>query len=217
MTRKRRRPSPAGFTLMEVVVAATILVILAAVTIPQMLDALDRQRIEATVEVLDEIHYAITNTAGTGFMNVVRTGNSINTSSTTPGRLFHLSERIIVNNQTNYHNSCGSGATATWRYNATATQQWMASGPFLKRAVSSTSGMPVPIGQILSTITRNVLPPNVPSFIRLQIDGVDVTDAAALDVRVDGVADPNSGTITYTTVAGESLVLYWIPVPSNRC
>src|SRR4051812_9546941 len=98
-----------GFTLMEVVVASAILVILAAGTIPEVLDALDKKRIEDTYDILQEIHYSIANSQGTGFMNIVRTGASAS-SNTAPGRLTELSEPISQNNVT-YLNSCGAGGT----------------------------------------------------------------------------------------------------------
>src|SRR3954469_4082027 len=120
-----------GFTLMEVVVASAILVILAAVTIPQVLDALDKKRIEDTYDVLQEIHYSITNSQNTGFMNIVRTGASAN-SNTAPGRLTELSEPISQNNVT-FLNSCGGTGT----FNTSAATTWATGGPFLGRTVSA--------------------------------------------------------------------------------
>jgi hypothetical protein len=50
----------------------------------------------------------------------------------------------------------------------------------------------------------------------MRINNVDPDDAAALDLRIDGVAGAAAGTIQYTTAGGVSTVSYLIPVP-NRC
>jgi prepilin-type N-terminal cleavage/methylation domain-containing protein len=203
-----------GFTLMEVVVASAILVILAAVTIPQVLDALDKKRIEDTYDILQEVHYSITNSQNTGFMNVVRTGASAN-SSTAPGRLTELSEPISQNN-VNYVNSCGGTAT----FNTTAATTWATGGPFLDRVVSATDGLRLPIGQMINTIQRNVnAPSTTAAFLKLAIANVDPNDAAALDARVDGVPGTANGAIQYglpSTTNAPVTVFYLIPVP-NRC
>jgi prepilin-type N-terminal cleavage/methylation domain-containing protein len=210
------RAAKSGFTLIEVVVAAVILVILAAITVPQVMDSLDKQRIEDTYGILQEIHYSITNTNQTGFMNVVRTGAAVTNTSTAPGKLTHLTEPIVAASSTNYHNSCGSGTTATWSYNATAVTTWTLGGPFLERAVSFTDGIALPIGQLQNTLIRTANPATTPAYLQLRINNVDPNDAAALDIRIDGVADAANGTIRYTTVSNVSTVNYVIPVP-NRC
>src|SRR4051812_24368354 len=199
-----------GFTLMEVVVASAILVILAAITIPQVLDALDKKRIEDTYDVLQEVHYSIANSQNTGFMNIVRTGASVN-SNTAPGRLTQLSEPISQNN-VNCFNSCGSPNT----FNTSAATTWAAGGPFLDRVVSLTDGMALPIGQLQNTITRTNNPPTTPAFLKLAIANVDPNDASALDVRIDGVAGTAAGAIQYTPSTNPVTVNYLIPVP-NRC
>src|SRR5438045_8160709 len=89
------RAGRSAFTLIEVVVASVIMVVLAAITIPQVMDALDKKRIEDTYTALVDIHYGFVNSNQTGFMNVVRTGASATNSSPVPGRLTELSEPII--------------------------------------------------------------------------------------------------------------------------
>lgn len=213
----------AGFSLIEVVVASSIMVILAAVTIPQIMDALDKKRVEDTYDLLLELHSGITNSAQTGFMNVVRTG-AATTTSTTPGRLSHLSEPIVAASSTNFHNSCGPAVTATYSFNATAVTAWLNGGPFIRRVVQVTTtafqdGVKTPIGQLQNVLVRTSVPPvaTVAQFIQLRINNVDPNDAAALDLLVDGVANTLTGTVRYTTAAGLSTVNYLVPVPTNRC
>lgn len=211
-TRPRTR---GGFTLIEVVVAGVIMVVLAAVTIPQVLDALDRKRIEDTYDALQEIHYGFVNSNQTGFMNIVRTGASATNSSPVPGRLSQLSEPIVSQNLA-YPNSCGTGTTGgTGYYNNTARTTWTLGGPFIQRVVSA-DGLALPIGQLQNTLVRTAAPPTTPAWIQLVIEDVDPNDAAALDLRIDGVAGTTAGTIQYTTTSGVSTVRYLIPVP-NRC
>jgi hypothetical protein len=197
---------------MEVVVASAILVILAAVTIPQVLDALDKKRIEDTYDILQEVHYSLTNTSHTGFMNLVRTGANTNTTTTAPGALTELTEPISQNNA-NYLNSCGGTGT----FNTTAATTWATGGPFLDRVVSATDGLRLPIGQMQNAITRSANPPTSPAFLKLAIANVDPNDAAALDLRVDGAAGSASGAVQYTpSTTSPVTVFYLIPVP-NRC
>src|SRR3954468_13460489 len=103
-----RMKSRAAFTLVEVVVAAVILAMLAAVTIPQVMDALDKKRVRESYDILLELQSGITNTLGTGFIDIVRTGASATNTNMMPGKLSELSEPIISAQLTTYPNSCGS-------------------------------------------------------------------------------------------------------------
>lgn len=199
-----------GFTLFEVVVAALIVAILAAATVPQVMNALDQKRINDTHALLLELHYGFTNTAQTGFLNVVRTGATVSTSSTVPGRLSHLSERILSNTAT-VPNSCG----AVYPNNTLSTSTWNSYGPFFTRVVTA-GGFNTPIGLIQNTLYRTANPPTTPAWIQMRIVNVDSIDAYNLDVLIDGAATTNTGTIQYTTVSGVSTVNYLIPVV-NRC
>jgi prepilin-type N-terminal cleavage/methylation domain-containing protein len=224
-----------GFTLVEVVVAAVILAILAAVTVPQIIDAVDKKRVQDSYDILAELQNAITNTRNTGFIDVVRTGASATNTSMMPGRVSQLVYPILSNQLATYPNSCGanhtqvnatfgafSGANAASGTSAQTT--WTLGGPFFRRAVSTTDGLALPIGQlqntILRTITSSVAPPlgaagaTTPQYIRLRINNVDSEDAEALDLLVDGVAGTNVGRVWYTV--GGSTVDFAIPVP-NRC
>jgi prepilin-type N-terminal cleavage/methylation domain-containing protein len=200
-----------GFTLAEVAVAALIVAALAAVTIPQVLDALDKKRVSDTQDILRELHSAIINTNRTGFANLVRTGAAAGTEAA-PGRLSHLSHRISTTDPT----SC----PAT-NYNATAVSNWQTFGPFTSR-IATSGGLRTPIGQLQNTIFRNqaaVTPPAAsdPSFfLWLRITSVDERDAAALDRLVDGDNSPTAGTIQYVASGGTATVDYYIPI-FNRC
>jgi prepilin-type N-terminal cleavage/methylation domain-containing protein len=226
---KAHGPVRRGFTLIEVVVAAAIMAALAAVTIPQVLDALDKKRVQDTYDLLLELHTGITNSNQTGFMNVVRSG-AATTTSYAPGRLSHLSEPIVASSITNFHNSCGFTAvatlTASFSYNATAVTAWNTGGPFIRRVIQiSTSltqdGIRTPIGQLQNTLVRTPvtawpLVTTTAHAIQLRINSVDPKDAAALDSLVDGSSSPTAGSLRYSTASGVSTVNYLIPVPS-RC
>jgi type II secretory pathway pseudopilin PulG len=195
-----------AFTLFEVVAAALIVSIIAAVTVPVVLDALDRKRVSDTYTLLQELQIGVANTQGTGFMNTVRTGAAVTTSSTVPGLLSELSAQIATTDL----NSCA----ATFN-NTTATNSWPTNGPYIDRVVG-TQGIASPIGQIQNTLVRTVNPPTTPAFLQIRINNVDPNDADKLDLLVDGVANTAQGTIRYTTASGVSTVNYLIPVV-NRC
>jgi prepilin-type N-terminal cleavage/methylation domain-containing protein len=206
----------AGFTLMEIVVASLVMVILAAVTIPQVMDALDKKRVEDTYNILVGLNYGFANSNGTGFMNIVRTGASATNTSAVPGKLNELSE-IIVSQNLNYPNSCGTGTTGgTGYFNTTAATTWTLGGPFIQQVVSATDGLSLPIGQLQNTLVRSAALGTQPAWIELVINNVDTTDAKALDLRVDGVQGTNAGTVRYTLTASSTTVDYLIPIP-NRC
>lgn len=223
----------AGFTLVEVVVAAVILALLAAVTVPQIMDALDKKRVQDSYDILSEIQYAIVNTAGTGFANVVRSNAASSITSFYPGKLTHLTEPILSGNVTLYPNSCGAnGVTGTTggytggnaASGTSAQTTWTLGGPFLTRVVSATDGLALPIGQlqntILRTITSTTAPPmgaagaTTPQYIRLRINSVDVNDQTQLDLLVDGTTGATTGRVWYT--AGGTTVDFVIVV-ANRC
>ena len=95
MRREFWRRARYGFTLAEVVVAALILAVLAAVTVPQVMDAIDKQRVQETYDILMEIQNGVTNTLGTGFIDIVRTGASATNTSMMPGSLSQLDKPIL--------------------------------------------------------------------------------------------------------------------------
>jgi prepilin-type N-terminal cleavage/methylation domain-containing protein len=207
------RGARAGFTLIEMVVAGVILALLAAITVPQVMDALDKKRVEDTAELLGEIQYAFTNSDQTGFLNVVRTGATVSTSSVVPGLLSELVTPITSNSLTTPNSCNGTFQTAT------AATTWASFGPFLKRSVSTVNGLKTPIGNIQNTLSRTLAVQGTWTqavHIRLQINSVDSVDAVALDRLMDGAVGTNAGAIQYTFAAGIATVFFLIPIV-NRC
>jgi prepilin-type N-terminal cleavage/methylation domain-containing protein len=223
-----------GFTLVEVIVAAVILSLLAAVTVPQVMDAIDKKRVQDSYDILVEIQGGITNTLGTGFIDVVRTGASATNTSMMPGKVSELSEPIQSNQLTTYPNACGANAAVNTTFGAfsganatsgtSAQTTWTIGGPFIHRVVSQVDGLALPIGQLQNTILRTITSVTAPpmgatgattaQWIRLRINNVDGPDQVALDLLVDGVAGTNVGRVQY--VAGGTTIDYLIAVP-NRC
>jgi prepilin-type N-terminal cleavage/methylation domain-containing protein len=241
MRREVWRRARYGFTLAEVVVAALILAVLAAVTVPQVMDAIDKQRVQETYDILMEIQNGVTNTLGTGFIDIVRTGASATNTSMMPGSLSQLDKPILSAQITTYPNSCGANAVLSANIRTTsgsfsggnaasgasAQTTWTLGGPFIHRVTDFSNGLAVPIGQIqntiLRTITSTTAPPmggaagaTIAQYIRIRINNVDPAYQAMLDTLVDGAAGAgtNTGRIWYST--GGSTVEFAIPVP-NRC
>jgi prepilin-type N-terminal cleavage/methylation domain-containing protein len=212
-TRAFRARTRAGFTLVEVVVAGLILALLAAITIPQVMDALDKKRIQDTVDLLQEIQYGFTNSDQTGFLNVVRTGATVSSSSVAPGLLSELVTPIVSNTAT-IPNSCNQTFQTT-----TAASTWASYGPFLERAVSTVDGLRTPIGNIQNTLSRTLAVQGTWTqavFLKLQINQVDSVDAVSLDKAMDGVVGATAGAIQYTFASGIATVTFLIPIV-NRC
>jgi prepilin-type N-terminal cleavage/methylation domain-containing protein len=207
------RTARRGFTLAEVVVAGFILAVLAAVTIPQIMDALAKKRIDDAYEIFQEVQHAFTNTDQTGFLNVVRSGATVSTSSTVPGRLTQLHTPIISNQAATHPNSCGTAFTTT------AQTTWASFGPFLERAVSATDGLATPIGNFQNTLARTLAVQGTFTqavFIRLTMANVDSLDALAMDRKMDGAVGATSGSIQYTFASGAATLSFLIPIV-NRC
>jgi hypothetical protein len=201
----------AGFTLIEMVGAGAILALLAAITIPQVMDALDKKRINDTHELLQEIQYAFTNSDQTGFLNLVRSGANITQGGTIPGELAQLAQPI----STTELNSCGVA------FNNTAVTTWRTYGPFLMRPVSPVDGLRTPIGNIQNALSRSPATTQgtftSPAFIRLQFTSVDSLDALALDKEVDGALGATAGSVQYTYPPGGGVTLFFVIPIGNRC
>src|SRR5438045_7779815 len=97
----------AGFSLIEIVVAAVIVIVLAGVLIPQLATYSDQQRIIDTATALAAVRDAITDKTVGYFAKV----------TVNPGRVSQLSNRPTANNAAVDDNSCGALVTAAQQTN----------------------------------------------------------------------------------------------------
>jgi prepilin-type N-terminal cleavage/methylation domain-containing protein len=186
-----------GFSLIEIVIAAAIVLVLAGVLIPQLSTYFDQQRITDTATTLAAVRDAITDKTNGYYAKVV-----IN-----PGRVSQLSNRPTANNAAVDDNSCGALVSGAQQTN------WDNNAPFVKFLIPR-SGLPTPLGTAEDTLNR------VPSsatvgVTRIVFKTIDQTDVTALDTYVDGGDGATTGAIQWTTTP--PLVMYYVVPLNNKC
>src|SRR5687767_1546635 len=200
----------AGFSLVELVVALAVILILAAVALPNLTGYLDQKRIDATATQLFAIRDALYNTtAGAVAFNQ-------NVGSTNAGRLSELSSPIISGDAsyaTGTDDSCG-GTFSVPQRNA-----WVTFGPFTTYTSERTTGMMFPIGMAEDSLTR-VPNSNNPGDLRLNFRSVDLDDAAMLDETIDGTTNGwNAGRVQWTPQNGLNgiVTMYYFVTIDAEC
>jgi prepilin-type N-terminal cleavage/methylation domain-containing protein len=181
MEQEARRARGSGFALVEVIVALAVLLILAAVALPQLAGYLDQKRIEATAEQLVIVRDALFK-SGTGFSQVV---------GTHAGRLSHLVIPITSTDRS----ACNA------LYSTQERNNWDDEGPYVNFVIDGTAGMATPIGMASNTLTRVVVA-GQPTRLRITWPATSLTDATDLDTYVDVTAGWNAGTVQWTPQLG---------------
>jgi prepilin-type N-terminal cleavage/methylation domain-containing protein len=196
------RAASRGFTLIEVVVALVIVLVLAAVALPNVNGYLQQKRVDAAVAQLSDVSIA-----------VARFNTDIN--NTYPGRLSELSQPILSGNaayNTGTDDSCGGTFTTQER------DRWPTNGPFVRFFIDRDSGMVTPIGRARDSLTRL---PNSGTAGNLRINfinSVSLEDATLMDATGDGGTGPANGYIQWDLPAVNGVVNMYALIPiSNDC
>lgn len=185
---------------MEVAVAAVLVAVLAAATIPALNEFMRGREAIATANTLSQLATGISN-----FKNAVLTGGA--GTNTYPRFISSLSNAIT----TSQRNSCYT------TFNANAVTAWGSSGPFVTFNVPP-GGLSTPLGIIQDSMFRNPNSTTVGTLaIRMTIDSVD---ALRLDQIIDGGDGPAAGTLRATFSGGGSSarmadVQYLVPVAAK--
>lgn len=185
---------------MEVAVAAVLVAVLAAATIPTLNEFLRGREAIATATTLSQLATGISN-----FKTAVLTGGA---GTNTYPRFISALSNVITSSQ---HNSCSAA------FNSNAVTAWANNGPFVPFNVPP-GGLSTPLGVIQDSMVRNPGTANVGTLsIRMTIDSVD---ALRLDRIIDGGDGPNAGTLRVTfSGAGSSArmadVQYLVPVAAK--
>lgn len=183
-----------AFTLVEVIVALAVILILAAVAVPQLGGFLDQKRVEETAALLAQLRDALYGPA-TSF----RTEVGANAS-----RLSHLSTPIVNGDD----DSCGGNYSGAERGN------WPDGGPYVNWIIDPAAGLRTPVGQADDLMIR--APANgggATGRLRIRFNNsVTLVDAQALDVYVDGVLNGASGVVQWTPQAGTDMALMYYDV-----
>lgn len=183
-----------GFTLIEIAVAVAVLAILSAILLATVVVERGRSRVSESHEILAELvktlHF---------YDTALAFGDIPPTEGRFPRQLSHLTIEITSSGGATCplcRNSCGV------LYTGKNVDGWRRSGPFYPRDIPSSVGLRIPIGLVRDSLIR--IPASASdenrSYGRLQIriDSVVLLDAQDLDERVDGVASPTAGLVTWT-------------------
>jgi prepilin-type N-terminal cleavage/methylation domain-containing protein len=208
LTRAARRRL-IGFTLVEVVVALAVILILAAVALPEVNGFLEQKKVEATAAQLAIVRDALFKPgAGSAAFRQNVGANA--------GRLSELSSAITnldATYATGTDNSCGGLFSNAQKNN------WPATGPFVNFAIDRVNGMATPMGQTADSLTRIPFSAN-PGQLRINfLNNVDLEDAQNLDILVDGVAGWNAGNVQWTPQFGTNgiVTMYYFVTIDNTC
>lgn len=200
---RRRR---GAFGLLEVLVALTILLIVAAVALPTLAASLDRARVESAAAQLQAVRDALYKPGG---------GSSafFQTVGANAGRLSELAFPIVANNAgyaTGTDNSCGQS------FSNKEANRWDNAGPYVNFAIDRDSGMATPIGVATDSLTRIPNNANPGVLIINFLSTVTESDARLLDDVVDGGNGAGAGTVRWLPpVDGMVRLGYLVPINSS--
>lgn len=200
-----RGGSAPGFSLVEIIVGLTVLLILAAVALPTLGAAADQARINAAAAQLQVVRNALFDPSSNGhaFYQEVHAN---------AGRLSELSTVIVANNEsyvTGADNSCGDD------FSNGEVNRWISNGPFVNFGIDRIAGMATPIGQAADSLTR-IPNDNDPGVLRINfINSVDIEDAKRLDTTIDGGNGNAAGIVQWLSVPVDGMVTMYYFIPIN--
>jgi prepilin-type N-terminal cleavage/methylation domain-containing protein len=197
MIPRERTRREGGFTLIELIVALSILVALTAMLIPSLGSGIDKARVQRAAATLE----GITKT----FPAFKKDNNRY------PGAVFQLATPITMSDL----DSCG--------FKHTAVQSW--NGPYIDRVIERDAiSFPTPIGEARNQLTRDPATTGKGAgesgVLMIVVDKVLLQDAEALNALVDGeaVSGEDRGTVRWTLPAASdgTTTLYYL-APVNGC
>lgn len=200
MSRARLKPA---FSLVEIAVALAIILILAAVALPNVAGYLDQRKAVATQAQLADVRDALYGPA-TSYREVM----DVNAA-----RLSYLDSALVNGDD----DSCGANLSNGER------GRWANGGPFMTYSSDRVTGMMTPIGLAEDLLTTIGAGGANPRYLRINFLNAKLTDAEALEMLVDGTADPNTGwssnVVRWTPQAGVGgvVTLYYYVTIDGTC
>ena len=177
-----------GFTLAEVLVAMTLIAVLAAVIVPTMRGRLQDGYEDALVGELSSLATAI---------NAYRqdVGHY-------PPQLDYLTALPATPGDFCGHNLSASDS-ANWR------------GPYVSRAITTAASYTVfQKDSVQDALAR---PIGMPNIIQIVITGPDTSTARSVDLKIDGVVNKTAGTLQWSINGNSTIVSYSIPTRAGAC
>jgi prepilin-type N-terminal cleavage/methylation domain-containing protein len=175
-----------GFSMIEMVVAMAILVILAAVVVPSIVEHVRQEQITSTVSIFNQLSDSVKS-----FKTVI---------TQYPGKLSHLGTKIVSGDVSGCSGVSPSPSTAvTYGTNNT---RWV--NPFWPEVIS-TQGFRLPIGtandQMIRTSNNTTA-----GFLQIIVPNVPYDVALDLNTTADG---PNDPTVSRSSTTG--MIRYGVP------
>jgi prepilin-type N-terminal cleavage/methylation domain-containing protein len=196
-----------GFTLVEVVVAAAIMAIVAAAVAPSLMGYYNARRSAETADILDSLGLALNNAV---WMNGYQ--GFLQTVGTYPLQLHSLTTQITATDK-----QC-SGAVFTSGAGG-QTSLWRSSPPFTLLNIIAGNGVSTPLGWIRDSVIKGTTANNTAGWVELHMDSISLADAQRLDSLIDRSAvGAGTGLLRYgnSPNAGFQLVRYLIAAPLFR-
>lgn len=186
-----------GFTLVEIIVVLALVMALAAVVAPAMIGQVEQARVKRTAESLIALADAIDDPARGGGAFRQHVGFY-------PGALSHLTRPISTADASACGTPYAPADSAGWR------------GPYLNRLVPP-DGLPLPVGEALDTLVRELAVPRPDPMLRIRIAGLQLDEAHALDALLDGVVSAGAGGFRWTGADPEGFVDAGYLIPMKDC
>ncbi|HEY4304053.1 MAG TPA: type II secretion system protein [Gemmatimonadaceae bacterium] len=200
--------SRAGFTLIEVAVAAGLMAILAAATTPSFVEFLASHDAQATAKTLSAVASGVA-----AYESSVKTNGT--STNTYPQLISSLTNPITLASK----NSCSTSYSTTT--STTLLSTYTAAFPYVTFLIP-TGGLSTPLGMIQDQLVRTPANASV-GTLSIVMPAVDSTDAIRLEREIDGddgtiAANRTSGTFRITSFSGTgsarrtASVAYVLPV-----
>lgn len=175
-----------GFTLVEMLVALSIMIVLGALVVPSIIATVDRSRAEAAEESLEAIADAVELFA--------------DRVDEYPATL----DQLVIPVTGADSPICGGS------YTGGEQNRW--AGPYLDRALTAT-GVPIGVGTVQNAFTVLADPSGI-DYLRVGVRDVLVEDARALDQRIDAADGASGGALRWSPATDPYVIAYYlIPFP----
>jgi prepilin-type N-terminal cleavage/methylation domain-containing protein len=198
-----RKLARLGFSLVEIAVALAIILILAAVALPNVAGYLDQKNVEATAAQLATVRDGLYG-PNDSFYDTIDAHAS---------RLSFLDSALVNGDD----DSCGDN------YSGTERGRWDDEGPYMNFSSDRTTGMMTPIGLAEDALTTIGNEGTSPRYLRIQFLNAKLVNAEALEMIVDGTTTPTTGwntnVVRWTPQAGVdgNVTLYYYVTINGDC